>query len=52
MLTFGAPAGHDTFFRLAGDREPVAGPLDMERMAHAAQAACVELLGPPPFEMA
>jgi quercetin dioxygenase-like cupin family protein len=57
MLGLSVPGGHEKFFRLAGDP---AGELDlgadgtvlpdMDRMAAAAAAAHVEILGPPPFE--
>jgi quercetin dioxygenase-like cupin family protein len=53
VVSFGAPAGHERFFALAGDPavsdEPPVGALDMEKMGAAAAAAGVELLGPPPF---
>jgi quercetin dioxygenase-like cupin family protein len=57
VLGLSVPGGHEQFFRLAG--EPASGfdlaavgtvPPDMERMAAAAAAAGVEILGPPPFE--
>jgi quercetin dioxygenase-like cupin family protein len=57
LLGLSVPGGHERFFRLAG--EPAgefdlasAGtvPPDMDRMAAAAAAADVEILGPPPFE--
>jgi hypothetical protein len=51
------PGGHERFFRLAGepagefDLAAVATiPPDMGRMAAAAAAADVAILGPPPFE--
>lgn len=57
VLGLSVPGGHEQFFRLAG--EPV-GEVDlaavatiapdMDRMAAAAAAADVEILGPPPFE--
>lgn len=59
VLGLSVPGGHERFFRLAG--EPAgefnldAGatvPPDMDRMAAAAAAADVEILGPPPFETA
>ena len=57
VLGLSLPGGHEQFFRLAG--EPAsefdlaavgAVPPDMDRMAAAAAAADVEILGPPPFE--
>ena len=57
LLGLSVPGGHEKFFRLAGepasefDLAAVATvPPDMERMAAAAVAADVEILGPPPFE--
>jgi quercetin dioxygenase-like cupin family protein len=54
LISFGTPAGHEHFFALGGAPAPEGstppdGPLDMARMAQAAAAARVELLGPPPF---
>jgi quercetin dioxygenase-like cupin family protein len=54
LISFGSPAGHERFFALGGTpatdgSAPPDGPLDMGRMAQAAAAARVELLGPPPF---
>lgn len=50
MLGIGTPAGHEQFFAGAGDPLGTpAGPPDMARMQAAAEAAGVELLGPPPF---
>jgi quercetin dioxygenase-like cupin family protein len=50
LLGIGTPAGHEQFFALAGDPlGTAAGPPDMARMQAAADAAGVELLGPPPF---
>ena len=57
VLGLSLPGGHEQFFRLAG--EPAGEldlaavgtvPPDMDRMADAAAAADVEILGPPPFE--
>jgi quercetin dioxygenase-like cupin family protein len=57
VLGLSVPGGHEQFFRLAG--EPAGEfdlaavgtvPPDMDRMAAAAAAADVEILGPPPFE--
>jgi quercetin dioxygenase-like cupin family protein len=57
VLGLSVPGGHEQFFRLAG--EPAATfdldavgavPPDMDRMAAAAAAAGVEILGPPPFD--
>jgi hypothetical protein len=57
VLGLSVPGGHGQFFRLAG--EPAGEfdlaavgtiPPDMDRMASAAAAADVEILGPPPFE--
>jgi hypothetical protein len=57
VLGLSVPGGHEQFFRLAG--EPAAEfdlaavgtvPPDMDRMAAAAAAADVEILGPPPLE--
>ena len=50
------PAGHEEFFRLAG--EPIQeltgvrteGAPDMERIVSAARQTGLEILGPPPFE--
>ena len=57
LLGLSVPGGHEKFFRLAGepasefDLAAVATvPPDMARMAAAADAADVEILGPPPFE--
>ena len=57
VLGLSVPGGHERFFRLAGepaarfDLDAVASaPPDMQRMATAAAAASVEILGPPPFE--
>ena len=51
LLGIGTPAGHERFFAAAGDPLGTpAGPPDMERMRAAAEAAGVELLGPPPFQ--
>jgi quercetin dioxygenase-like cupin family protein len=57
VLGLSLPGGHERFFRLAGepagefDLAAVGNlPPDMERMAAAAAAADVEILGPPPFE--
>jgi quercetin dioxygenase-like cupin family protein len=50
ILAVLTPAGHEAFFRAAGD--PVgtpAGPPDMERMMRAAADAGFEILAPPPF---
>jgi len=58
VLGLSVPGGHEQFFRLAG--EPAGEfdlaavgtvPPDMDRMAAAAAAADVEILGPPPFEI-
>ena len=49
------PAGHENFFRLAGEPveglalPPMAGAPDMERLADAAARTDLEILGPPPF---
>jgi quercetin dioxygenase-like cupin family protein len=57
VLGLSLPGGHEQFFRLGG--EPAAEfdlaaggtvPPDVDRMAAAAAAADVEILGPPPFE--
>jgi hypothetical protein len=57
VLGLSVPGSHEQFFRLAGDPagefDLGAGgtvPPDMDRMAAAAAAANVEILGPPPFE--
>jgi quercetin dioxygenase-like cupin family protein len=57
VLGLSVPGGHEQFFRLAGepagefDLAAVATvPPDMDRMAAAAVAAEVEILGPPPFQ--
>jgi len=54
LISFGTPAGHEQFFALGGEpaadgSTPPDAPLDMAKMAQAAAAARVELLGPPPF---
>jgi quercetin dioxygenase-like cupin family protein len=55
VLALHAPAGHERFFRKAGEATEStelppapAGPPDMGRMLAAAAAAGVEMLGPPP----
>lgn len=57
VLGLSVPGGYEQFFRLAG--EPAAEfnldavgsvPPDMDRIAAAAAAAGVEILGPPPFD--
>ena len=57
VLGLSVPGGHERFFRLGG--EPATEldlaavgtiPPDMDRMAAAAAATDVEILGPPPFE--
>ena len=59
LLALSTPAGHERFFRLAG--EPAATlaldaestrPPDLARMQAAAAQTGVEILGPPPFETA
>jgi hypothetical protein len=57
VLGLSVPGGHEQFFRLAGEPAgefdlTAAGtvPPDMDRMAAAAAATDVEILGPPPFE--
>src|SRR5829696_2780560 len=54
LLALSTPAGHERFFRLAGDPAAAfalddAAPPDVERMTRAAAATGVEILGPPPF---
>lgn len=50
------PAGHEQFFRLAGEPTdglslgPPAGAPDMDRIVDAAARTDLEILGPPPFE--
>lgn len=49
------PAGHERFFRLAGEPRaalaptPMSGPPDMGRMMAAAERVGLRILGPPPF---
>jgi hypothetical protein len=57
VLGLSVPGGHEQFFRLAGDPaghfDLGAGgtvPPNMDRMAAAAAATHVQILGPPPFE--
>jgi hypothetical protein len=57
VLGLSVPGGHERFFRLAGepaaefDLDAVGSVLpDMDRMAAAASAAGVEILGAPPFD--
>ncbi len=57
VLGLSVPAGHEQFFRLAGEPtaefnlDTIGSALpDMDRMAAAAAAAGVEILGPPPFD--
>jgi quercetin dioxygenase-like cupin family protein len=57
LIVFSSPAGHEEFFRAAGVPAPErllppAGPPDMERLMAAAGATGVEILGPPPAELA
>lgn len=57
LVVFSSPSGHEEFFRAAGvpaaERAlPPAGPPDMERLMAAAGATGVEILGPPPAELA
>ena len=55
LLTVHNPAGQERFFRAAGEPAqavtlpPAAGPPDFERVAAAAAAHDVEILGPPPW---
>jgi quercetin dioxygenase-like cupin family protein len=55
LLDVTAPAGHEVFFRLAGDpagafeTSPLGDPPDFGRIAAAAAQSELELLGPPPF---
>jgi quercetin dioxygenase-like cupin family protein len=51
VLAFATPAGHEAFFRAAGDALGApAGPPDLERITRAAADAGFEILGPPPFD--
>lgn len=57
VLGLSVPGGHEQFFKLAGepadefDLDAAATvPPDVDRMAAAAAAADVAILGPPPFE--
>jgi quercetin dioxygenase-like cupin family protein len=58
VLSIHAPAGHERFFRDAGQPAPSATlppndtPPDLERMAAAAAAHQVQILGPPPWSKA
>ena len=57
MIGLSSPAGHEAFFRdggvpAAGPGLPPAGPPDMDRLMAAAAANRVEILGPPPAELA
>jgi quercetin dioxygenase-like cupin family protein len=55
VLDITTPAGHEQFFRLAGEPTDAfalgeSGPPDLARMALAAEQSGLELLGPPPFD--
>jgi quercetin dioxygenase-like cupin family protein len=51
VLALATPAGHEAFFRAAGDAvDAPEGPPDLERIARAAAHAGFEILGPPPFD--
>jgi quercetin dioxygenase-like cupin family protein len=57
LIGLSSPAGHEEFFRAAGVPAqgpglPPAGPPDMDRLMAAAAAHGVEILGPPPAELA
>lgn len=58
LLILNVPAGHERFFRAAGEpaperrQPPPAGPPDMERLTAIAAQYGTEILGPPPFEAA
>jgi quercetin dioxygenase-like cupin family protein len=57
ILALSVPAGHEAFFRAAGERvepelkgEPIEHQPDFERIVLAATATGVSILGPPPFD--
>ena len=51
VVALATPAGHEAFFRAAGDPVDVpTSPPDLERIGRAAALAGFEILGPPPFD--